>query len=71
VEGRLQAEAPFYYLLIASCTSWGRIPSAPSGTFYYLLIASVVCSSWGLLYGFPCSAPSLSLGGEHSLSVSV
>jgi len=35
------------------------------------LIAAVVCSSWGLLYGFLSLASSLSLGGEHPLSVSV
>ena len=40
-------------------------------TFYYLLIAAVVCSSQPLLYGFPCSASSLSFNVEHALSVSV
>ena len=61
----------FYYLLIASrarCVADRRFRLY---AFYYLLIASVVRSSRTLLYGFPRRAPSLSLGGEHSLSVSV
>ena len=60
----------FYYLLIAS-ERYVVVVFCEVESFYYLLIASVVCSSRALLYGFPCPVLSLSLNVEHPLSVSV
>ena len=62
------------FLLSLDCCS--GLPGLSEGArdgraFYYLLIAAVVCSSWGLLYGFPLFVPPLSLDVEHDLSVSV